>query len=173
MATAGLKRGGFEDRISHRLNWYHAVSQGALGVECRSNDGYVVRKILASLVDQKTMLECMAERVLMKCLEGGCSVPIGVKTRWSDNNNHLTLEAIVLSLDGIQRVEASAKQNLDTVHQDGQHFTLSQFTDIIVDHYEEDFKVRLQNSVLLGTTLAQKMIEMGVKDILANIQRDK
>lgn len=173
MATSGLIRGGFADRISHRLAWYHAVSQGALGVECRTDDVFVTREILASLVHPKSMLECTAERVLMKCLEGGCSVPIGVRTCWLGTDT-LKLEAIVLSLDGTQRVEASETQQLDEPNSagQGQDLSLAHFTDVSADHHDEKLKVRLQNCVQLGRRLAQTMISMGVRDILAAINRD-
>lgn len=182
MASAGLVRGGFGDRISHRLNWYHAVSQGALGVECRSDDAHMITQILAPLVDRKALLECLAERVLMKALEGGCSVPIGVRTKWtspspSSNKTELTLEAIVLSLDGTQRVEASATQPLDEQLPEDAAIDafsrLSDFTDVPVRHFEKHFQVQLCNSVLLGRRLSKQMIDLSVKDILAAITRQK
>ena len=191
MATAGLVRGGFAHRISHRLNWYHAVSQGALGVECRTDDAYMVTEVLAPLVDQRALLECLAERVLMKCLEGGCSVPIGVRTRWSEDivseKTELTLEAIVLSLNGTQRVEATATQPLDdtqslpanaqrampTEEEGRLDWSLFDFTDVSVRHFDDQLQVRLHNAVLLGRRLATMMIDRGVRDILSAINRAK
>ncbi|KAF7493770.1 Porphobilinogen deaminase [Sarcoptes scabiei] len=105
LATAGLKRCGFASRISTKLDWFYAVSQGALAVECRSDDDEMI-KLLRPLIDEQTALECTAERVLMKCLEGGCSVPIGVRSRWPSNSSSvLSLETKVLSLDGKQSVQ--------------------------------------------------------------------
>lgn len=61
----------------------HAVGQGALGIEIRSTDDGI-RRLLGPLKDHRTTLACYAERSLMRTLEGGCSVPIGVETEWSD-----------------------------------------------------------------------------------------
>lgn len=180
MATSGLVRGGFEHRISLRLeNWYHAVSQGALGVECRMDDTLMLTRILAplSLMGRKAMLECMAERVLMKCLEGGCSVPIGVRTYWNSPSNlsKLTLEAIVLSIDGSQRVEARLTQQLlePLPNDESNAFSLSDFTYVPVFQFDSQLQVQICNCVLLGRKLAQRMIDIGVKDVLATITKEK
>lgn len=41
----------------------------------------------------------------MRTLEGGCSVPIGVETTWIEKGK-LLMKAIVVSLDGLESVEA-------------------------------------------------------------------
>nr|XP_027197205.1 uncharacterized protein LOC113791608 [Dermatophagoides pteronyssinus] len=170
LATAGLKRAGFNDRISLRLtddNWYHAVSQGALGIECLADD-YRMQRILHPLVNPRAVFECTSERVLMKCLEGGCSVPIGVQTEWSNNERWLlTLKAKVLSTDGKQSVQGEQTEDLDNQNVPiNETFELSDFTDIRISETDNQFECRLQNSVRLGRSVAKKLIDMGVKDIL-------
>lgn len=86
LAAAGLQRLGLGDRITQFLDsrhggLLHAVGQGALGVEIRAGDARM-RKLLGPLGDRRTALACLAERSLMRTLEGGCSVPIGVETEW-------------------------------------------------------------------------------------------
>lgn len=100
LAVAGLKRLGMAERISQILPndvSLHAVGQGALGIECREDDKDTL-KIVSSLNHLPTRQRCTAERAMMRALEGGCSVPIGVTTTISDNK--LTLEGMVVSLDG-------------------------------------------------------------------------
>jgi hydroxymethylbilane synthase len=54
----------------------HAPAQGALAVECRSDDA-VTRKALRRLDDPRTRAEVAAERELLLQLQGGCTAPIG------------------------------------------------------------------------------------------------
>lgn len=64
-----------------RWGMLHAVGQGALGIEAREGDERTA-ELLKPLICEHTSLACLAERSLMRTLEGGCSVPIGVETEW-------------------------------------------------------------------------------------------
>ncbi|KAG9304002.1 hypothetical protein G9A89_005912 [Geosiphon pyriformis] len=126
LAVAGLVRLGWSDRISQTLEKstiLHAVGQGALAVECRSEDSEVL-EILSVLEDRDTRLRCTAERSLLRTLEGGCSVPIGVYTEFiqignADKGNeqsykrYLRLSALVASLDGSEVIEADGTEEVD------------------------------------------------------------
>lgn len=88
LAAAGLKRLGMGERITAYLSsreeeggMLHAVGQGALGVEVRKGDEQV-RELLAPIRDERASWAVLAERAVMRTLEGGCSVPIGVETEW-------------------------------------------------------------------------------------------
>ena len=119
MSAAGLERIG----LKHRINQYlsskdggilHAVGQGALGLETRKGDSRNL-DLLNQLVDQKSTLACLAERALMRTLEGGCSVPIGVETEWiRQSQDLLRMRAIVVSLDGAQSVQDSIDSAVQT-----------------------------------------------------------
>ncbi|KAI8975168.1 porphobilinogen deaminase [Mycotypha africana] len=107
LAVAGLVRIGQENRISHILtssDSLHAVSQGALGIECRENDPQV-KELLEALNHNDTRLCCLCERSLMRTLEGGCTVPIGVNTKLDQEKNTLWLHGLVASLDGKTVIE--------------------------------------------------------------------
>ncbi|KAK9768423.1 porphobilinogen deaminase [Basidiobolus ranarum] len=111
LAVAGLKRMGWESRISQILvesNMLHAVGQGALGIECREGDSDIIQ-LLSFLNHHDTRLRCFAERGFMRKLEGGCSVPIGVTTEWLDEagtpNRRLRLHGIVSSPDGQEVIQ--------------------------------------------------------------------
>ena len=57
--------------------------------------------MLKEYQDDRTMMACSAERSLMRTLEGGCSVPIGVETSWSEGNQ-LRLNSTVVDIEGTQ-----------------------------------------------------------------------
>ncbi|TVY42882.1 Porphobilinogen deaminase [Lachnellula occidentalis] len=117
LAAAGLLRMDFGARITQYLDsktpgggMLHAVGQGALAIEVREGDHKTI-EVLSSLVDKDSTLAGLAERSLMRTLEGGCSVPIGVETTWIEKGK-LLMKAIVVSLDGSQVVES---ERLDEV----------------------------------------------------------
>ena len=117
LAVSGLTRAGdgFSDRISLKLgsdanDWFYAVGQGALAVECRSDD-VVIHTLLRPLMDYKTIYEIISERSLMYHLEGGCSVPIGVRTEWL-SNQQVKLTGTVFSSDGKRLVKATQLTSL-------------------------------------------------------------
>jgi len=100
LAAAGLKRLGFESRIHQIIPSevsLHAVGQGALGIECKSDDKKVL-EIINFLEDKPTSQRCLAERAFLRELEGGCQVPIGVNSKIQ--NEQLCLIGMVASLDG-------------------------------------------------------------------------
>lgn len=108
LAQAGLVRMGWMNRISQILepsDLLYAVGQGALAVECRSNDE-VILKMLQTLVCLPTSCRILAERSFLKTLGGGCSAPVAVCSTLngclSDDNNGAGLKILgaVWSLDG-------------------------------------------------------------------------
>lgn len=104
LAAAGLLRMDFGDRIAQFLDFenggmLHAVGQGALGVEARAGDELVL-SMLREYQDDKTRMACLAERSLMRTLEGGCSVPIGVETSW--DGDRLRLNSTVVNIEGTE-----------------------------------------------------------------------
>ncbi len=100
LASAGLRRLGWQDRITEDLSpdiLLPAIGQGALGIECRRDDTEM-NEILSFLNHPETALVVSAERDLLFRLEGGCQVPIGGFGILA--NGRLTLEGLVASLDG-------------------------------------------------------------------------
>jgi hydroxymethylbilane synthase len=78
LASAGLKRLGFGARIRAALDAAEslpAVGQGAVCIECRSDDAETNR-LLAPLDHDATRLCVNAERAFNHALEGGCQVPV-------------------------------------------------------------------------------------------------
>src|SRR5436190_4066592 len=82
LAAAGLERLGLGHAITERLDpaWMlPAVGQGALGLECRSDDAKT-RALLAPLNDAATRCAVLAERAMLRGLGGGWQVPGGPGT---------------------------------------------------------------------------------------------
>jgi hydroxymethylbilane synthase len=105
LAVAGLERLGMGDRVHQVIPNHislHAVGQGALGIECRSDDIEVI-SLLKAIEHPHTRDRCLAERAFLRDLEGGCQVPIGVNTEI--NGDNLTLKGIVISVDGQKMVQ--------------------------------------------------------------------
>ena len=105
LAVAGLERLGMGDRVHQVIPNHislHAVGQGALGIECRSDDIEVI-SLLKAIEHPNTRDRCLAERAFLRDLEGGCQVPIGVNTEI--NGDNLTLKGIVISVDGQKMVQ--------------------------------------------------------------------
>ena len=78
LAASGLKRLGLASRIRQTIDTQlslPAVGQGALGLECRTNDEAIL-ELIAPLADAATDVCIRAERAFNKTLHGGCQVPI-------------------------------------------------------------------------------------------------
>ena len=106
LAEAGLRRLGLESHITELLDpqWMlPAVGQGALGLECRSDD-VTTLALLDGLNHVPTRQAVLAERALLRGLGGGCLVPIGASSHVE--NEKLMLRGVVLSPDGKQRIAA-------------------------------------------------------------------
>ncbi len=106
LAGAGLYRLGLTEHIAHEisLEWVlPAVGQGALGIECRSDDADV-QSLLAALNHAPTQVAVTSERALLAALGGGCQVPIGAYGRVLGPT--LELSACVAALNGESIVRA-------------------------------------------------------------------
>ncbi|KAH6917152.1 porphobilinogen deaminase [Coprinopsis sp. MPI-PUGE-AT-0042] len=112
LAKAGMVRLGWGGRITSDLTpptLFHAVSQGALGIEVRSDDEEAIR-ILQKLTHRESAWRCLAERACLRVLEGGCSVPVGVASEIV--GDELSLTGCVTSLNGGEHVEEVLKETV-------------------------------------------------------------
>jgi len=110
LACAGLKRLGLGDRITCTLDPREslpAVGQGAVGIECRSDDRRM-HELLAPLNHPDTWTRISAERAMNFRLQGGCQAPIAGYAELAGDT--LTLRGLVGRPDGSQivRVEMNA-----------------------------------------------------------------
>lgn len=161
LAVSGLERMGWTNRISQILKpdvCLYAVSQGALAVEAREDDEETQR-MLAPLTHADTLFCCLAERAFLRCLEGGCSVPVGVCTQLT--RNELLMTGGVYSLDGSEEIKHVVSRDIRCP--DSGRTSLTHCSGFVV---EERFLPSVEAAVQLGTDLANKLLEMGAGAIL-------
>ncbi len=112
LALAGLRRLGREGEATELLDpiqMLPAPAQGALAVECRSDDEGA-RATLAALDHADSRATVTAERALLAALEAGCSAPVGglADVVEGDAGPELFLRGSVTALDGSDAVRLSA-----------------------------------------------------------------
>ena len=111
LARAGLARLGRLSAVTETLDPLQvlpAPAQGALAVECRSDDART-RELLAALDDAATRACVLAERTTLAALEAGCSAPVAAYAELAEGEDgpELFLRASVTALDGSDGVRGS------------------------------------------------------------------
>ncbi len=114
LAQAGLERMGMDHLIKQTLDtmMLPACGQGALGIECRSDD-HGIQQLIAHLHDNNSAVCVQTERQVNGLLGGNCHVPLAVYCQHVDENN-LTLQAMVASMDGKTILRDSQFGNKET-----------------------------------------------------------
>lgn len=154
LATAGLERLGWTDRIDQELvssECMYAVGQGALAVETRAKDASTI-SLLEPLNDVESVLCCAAERGFLHCLGGGCSVPVGVLSEVKEGE--LNLQGAVFSLDGSEMIESSMGVRLPSGYQ------------------ENGVKFWFEQGENLGEMLGNELLAKGANHILAKAKEE-
>jgi hydroxymethylbilane synthase len=108
LAKAGLNRLG-ESGTGHPLaaeDWLPAPGQGAIAIECRSDD-VATRAVLSAIDHAPSHAALLAERGLLAALGGNCHSPIAVLT--THHGDELTLQAAIYSPDGAVRIDGSLR----------------------------------------------------------------
>lgn len=120
LASAGLKRLGLQERIRHTISAevsLPAVGQGALGLECRTDDTAVL-ELISALNHTETDICVRAERAFNTYLQGGCQVPIaGYATLQGDI---VTMQGRVGSVDGQVLLKAELTGDITQAEQIGE-----------------------------------------------------
>ncbi|XP_041985853.1 porphobilinogen deaminase [Aricia agestis] len=125
LASAGLQRMGWKDRISKVLpcsEMKYAVGQGALAVECRVDNDNILQ-MLAAYNHAETYCRVLAERSFLKTLGGGCSAPVGVSTSLKpfEGNYKLSITGCVWSLDGQTKIDHKMEQTFAQIKRTTKH----------------------------------------------------
>ena len=113
LASAGLIRLGMPERIASFIETTQslpAAGQGAVGIECRTDDA-AVQALLAPLADAETTACVLAERAMNTHLQGGCQVPIGGYAVLE--GEQIYLRALVGELDGSKIIRAEGKSAVE------------------------------------------------------------
>ena len=99
LAAAGLDRLGMHDVGNvQAAGLLPAASQGAIGIECRSDDRATL-ELLAAVDHAPTHLAVAAERAFLAALGGDCRSPVAAHAHWQDDGA-LRLDAEIFSEDG-------------------------------------------------------------------------
>ena len=154
LATAGLERLGWHDRIDQELGpseCMYAVGQGALAVEIRADD-VTTNSLLEPLNDVESVLCCSAERSFLHRLGGGCSVPVGVFSEVKDGE--LLLEGAVFSLDGSEMIRSSSRVQLPS------------------GYTEQGVQLWLSQGEKLGEKLGDELLSKGATSILTKAKEE-
>lgn len=102
-ATAGIERINLEVPFQQELDWMlSAPSQGALGFYCREDDESLAT-LCQSFNDDETFNCTSQERMFLRTLGGGCSMPIAAKVTKTDNT--YTLRGNIVNIEGTQTIE--------------------------------------------------------------------
>ncbi len=167
LAAAGLNRLGLETRITELLDILPSPGQGALGLECRSDDREV-REVLSALDDPDTRMAVTAERALLKALGGGCAAPIGAlgmpaRAPGVDGSSTRTVGAgqpsSSLSAGPSARTMGSSPDDgLDAPHLTGGVFALDGSRNLVLS-------VSVSTPEAAGQWVAQELVIRGAGDI--------
>jgi hydroxymethylbilane synthase len=104
LAEAGLARIGMKDVIVQRFSirdFVPAPGQGAIAIVCR-RDHTTLAGMLKQIEDRRSRIAVLAERALIKKIEGGCRFPVGAVAITHDDK--ITLYTSVFSADGKQSI---------------------------------------------------------------------
>lgn len=100
LAIAGLKRMSMDGCATAVLDWEEmlpAVAQGAIGIQCRSDDDRSLKYIDAlNHPETKTCVDC--ERAFLEALDGNCKTPIAGQARIIDGE--LVFRGMIAMPDG-------------------------------------------------------------------------
>lgn len=108
LAGAGVKRLGYTERIKIFVDKeiiMPAVGQGAIAIETRQ-DNDLIKEVIDKINHPQTFNCVIAERALMKFLEGGCQVPIGASAVM--DGDQIRLDAVIANIGGQKVLRASA-----------------------------------------------------------------
>tara|TARA_Y100001970_G_scaffold288502_1_gene415976 strand:+ start:747 stop:1655 length:909 start_codon:yes stop_codon:yes gene_type:complete len=114
LSYAGIKSLKLEKKISQIFSTKEiipSVGQGVVALQCRKNDFETI-KLLEKINHKLTNICVTAERQFLKILEGDCETAVGAIANIEDQN--ITLEAELFSVDGKQRFYHSASKDINS-----------------------------------------------------------
>ena len=103
LSKAGIDSLNLNNHITQEFSIEEIIpsaGQGVIAVQCRKNDKNI-REILKKINHQETNTCCVAERELLKTLEGDCNTAIGAIS--TIDQNTITLNVELFSKDGKKR----------------------------------------------------------------------
>jgi len=119
LSYAGVKYLELEDKISEIFSVEEIIpsaGQGIIAIQCRESDEDMI-SILKKINHKETYLRAHAERNVLKILEGDCETAIGIYSKIDENK--ITIEAELFSLDGSQRFHEKKSESLENFRELG------------------------------------------------------
>lgn len=122
LALAGLKRLGMSEVIAdaQTIAWEEmlpAVAQGAIGIQCRSNDGRMLQ-YLSALNHAQTKAAVDCERAFLARLDGNCRTPIAGQARLV--NGKLHFRGLISKPDGSDMIRVQMVGEADAAAELGE-----------------------------------------------------
>lgn len=112
LAMAGLTRLGMVEKATRAIEpeeMLPAVAQGAIGIECRADDGRALH-MLAAIHHAETGHRVLCERAFLRALDGSCETPIAALSVIEGDKIHLRGE--ILRPDGSHSLKIDGKATL-------------------------------------------------------------
>jgi len=113
LSYAGIKYLELEKEISEIFSAEEIIpsaGQGIIALQCREDDQEII-SILKQINHLETYKRAYAERNILKVLEGDCETAVGAYSKIDDNS--ITVEAELFSLDGSQRFYEKQTNNIE------------------------------------------------------------
>ena len=152
LAIAGLKRMEMDGCATSVLDWDEmlpAVAQGAIGIQCRSDDERSLKYIQA-LNDPDTFTCVQCERAFLEALDGNCKTPIAGQARIIDGK--IKFRGLIAMPDGSE---------LFKTEMEGE----------VADAYELGKKAGRELKERAGEKFFEMMVEMSPQLVLGQITK--
>ena len=112
LSCAGINSLNLNEHISEIFSIDEIIpsaGQGVIALQCKSDDEYI-KNVLKKINDEKTYKNVQAERNVLKVLEGDCETAVGAVS--VINEEKITLEAELFSLDGKERFHCKSSKDI-------------------------------------------------------------
>ena len=112
LSCAGINSLNLNEHISEIFSINEIIpsaGQGVIALQCKSDDEYI-KNVLKKINDEKTYKNVQAERNVLKVLEGDCETAVGAVS--VINEEKITLEAELFSLDGKERFHCKSSKDI-------------------------------------------------------------
>ena len=112
LSKAGIDCLKLNDQISEEFlnnDIIPSAGQGIIAIQCRQEDSEMI-DLLKKINDEKTKMSALAEKEVLKTLDGDCDTAIGVSSVIKDKT--ITVEEELFSIDGKKRYYIKSEKEL-------------------------------------------------------------
>ena len=112
LAKAGVELLNLGKEITEEFSINDVIpcaGQGIVAIQCKEHD-FQIQEILKKINHNETKISAIAERQVLKSLEGDCDTAVGVLSKINDNKIYITAE--LFSIDGKERYFAKSSNEI-------------------------------------------------------------